>query len=59
MHAVTKCQFLRHNVPTVLLENIDLLKSEWQHKINIWEGRPALFYTILLYFILSLAIVTN
>ena len=27
--------------------------------INIWEGHPALYCTILLYFILSLAIVAN
>ena len=49
----------RPNVLTVLLEYIDILKSEWEHKINIWEGHPALCYAILLYFILNLAIVAN
>ena len=49
----------RINVLTVLLEYIDLFKSEWQHKANIWEGHPAIYYAVLLYLILSLAIVTK
>ena len=31
---------LRLYVLSVLLEYIDLFKSEWQHKTNIWEGLP-------------------
>ena len=34
-------------------------QSEWQHETTIWEGLPALYHSILLYFILSIAIVTN
>ena len=48
--------FRRLNVLTVLLEYNDL--SEWQHK-DIWDGYPALYYTLLVHFILSLAIVAN
>ena len=61
MHAVTKCQFLEVLMYRLFYQSsyIDLSKSEWQHKINIWEGHPALCYTILLYFILSLATVAN
>ena len=43
-----------------LLEYIDLSHSEWQHKTNIWEGLPCpLHHSSLLYFILSISIVTN
>ena len=58
---MTKCQFLaRPNTVTVLLEYIDLFQSEWQHEtISVWEGNPALYHNILLYCIVSLAIVTK
>ena len=46
----------RLNVLIVLLEYIDLLPFELQHKRNIWEGRPSF---ILLFSILSLPIVAN
>ena len=60
LYGVSKCQFLtRPNVLTVLLEYIDLFQFEWQHKIDIWEGLPCLYHSILLYFILWIAIVVN
>ena len=39
---------------TVLLEYIDLFYSDWQYKIvilTIWEGYPAFYQSIMLYFI--------
>ena len=54
VYVITKCQFLAR--PDIVT---DLFHSEWLHKISIWEGHPALYHTILLYFILSLATVAN
>ena len=58
---VSKCQFLtRPNVMISLLEYIDLFQSELQHEANILEGLyPALYHSILLYFILSIATLIN
>ena len=41
---------------TVLLEYIDLFQSEWQ---TFGRGYPVLYHSILPYFILSIAIITN
>ena len=54
---ITKCQFIATLI--ILLYYIDVFPLEWQQERYIWEGHPALYYTILLYFILSLAIITN
>ena len=48
-------QNFKTNVLTVLLECIDLLKSEWQNKIKHLQGAPY----HLLHYIASIAIVAN
>ena len=45
----------RPHMVTVLLEYNDLIQSEWQHKTKVWEGNPALYHTVLLYSIVSIA----
>ena len=51
-------EFQFFNALTILLEGIDVLFSEWQHKKFL--GGAALSFTILYrYFILSIAVVAN
>ena len=47
------------NVLIVLLEYTDLFQFGWQHETNIWEQTFGYSTLVLLYFILSIAIVTN
>ena len=46
------------NVLVVLLEYIDLFNLRGSMKETFGSGYPALYHSILLYFILSIAIVT-
>ena len=59
MLLVNLMPILRLYVLSVLLEYIDLFKSEWQHKTNIWEGLlcPLPFYIAVVH--ISIATVTN
>ena len=56
---LVNANFQQTGVLIVLLEYIDLFQSEWQHETNIWEGLNCFYHSILLYFILSIAIITN
>ena len=50
----------RPNIVTVLLEYINLFNLSSNIKqLSIWKGDPAIYHTILLYFIVSLAIVAT
>ena len=56
----SKCQLLtRPNVPIVLLEYINLFQSNDNKKQSFEKACPVLYHSILLYFILSMAIVAN
>ena len=49
----------RPNVLIVLLEYIDLFNPSDNMKHSFGRGYPVLYHSILLYFILSLAVVAN
>ena len=49
----------RPNVLIVLLEYIDLFNLKGNMKQIFGRGYPALYHSLLLYFILSITIVTN
>ena len=56
----SKCQLLtRPNVLIVLLEYIDFFNPSDKLKQSFGRGCPALYHSILLYFILSMAIVAK
>ena len=60
MFGVSKCQFLtRPNVLIVLLKYIDLFCLSGNMKQTFGRGYHALYHSVLLYFILSIAIATN
>ena len=60
LYGVDKCHFLtRANVLTVLLEYIDLFNLSGNMKQTFGRGYPALYHSILLHFLLIIAIITK
>ena len=56
----SKCHLLtRPNVPIVLLEYVNIFNPSDNMKQSFGRGCPVLYHSILLHFILSMAIVAN